>query len=83
MIREISAAGALAGHRIYLKFKDGTEGEVDLKKMVGFKGVFAELHDQRVFETMTLNAELGTVQWETGADLAPEVLYKWVTGKAT
>jgi hypothetical protein len=81
MIREIIAAKALDGHRIYLCFKDGVEGAVEFKGIAPFKGVFAGLQDQTVFEKMTLNAELGTVQWENGADLEPEVLYDMVTGR--
>jgi hypothetical protein len=81
MIREIIAAKALDGHRIYLCFKDGAEGTIEFKAIAPFKGVFAGLQDQKVFEKMTLNAELGTVQWENGADLAPEALYEMLTGK--
>lgn len=75
MIHEIIAAKALSGHRIYLRFKDGAEGTVDFKAIAPFKGVFADLQDQQVFDKMTLNSEFGTVQWENGADLAPEALY--------
>ncbi|HTB22571.1 MAG TPA: DUF2442 domain-containing protein [bacterium] len=78
MTNEVIAARALAGHRIHLRFKDGTEGVIELEKFLEFRGVFAGLLDERVFATMKLNAELGTVQWENGADLAPEVLYEWM-----
>jgi Protein of unknown function (DUF2442) len=81
MIREIIAAKALEGHRIYLSFRDGAEGTVEFKAIAPFKGVFAGLQDLKIFEKMTLNTELGTVQWENGADLAPEVLYDLVIGK--
>lgn len=82
MLREIIAAEALPGHRIHLRFRDGAEGTVDFASIAPFKGVFAPLQDQKAFEKMTLNSELGTIQWENGADLAPEILYEWVTGKA-
>jgi len=82
MLRKIIAAKALDGHRIYLRFEDGVEGTVEFKAIAPFKGVFSGLQDQKVFEKMTLNAELGTVQWENGADLAPEALYARVTGRA-
>lgn len=82
MLREIINAKALESHRIYLKFRDGAEGTVDFKAIVPFKGVFAPLQDQKIFEKMKLNTELGTIQWENGADLAPEILYEMVTGKA-
>ena len=75
MIRKIIAAKALDGHRIYLRFEDGAQGTVEFKAIAPFKGVFAELQDQKAFEKMALNAEFGTIQWENGADLAPEVLH--------
>ncbi|MGH7441554.1 MAG: DUF2442 domain-containing protein [bacterium] len=82
MIREIIAAEALSGHRIHLCFKDGAEGTVEFTAISPFKGVFAGLQDQKVFEKMRLNPELGTVQWDNGADLAPEVLYGFVKGRS-
>ncbi len=81
MIHEIVAAEALSGHRIHLRFKDGAEGTVEFGAVAPFKGVFAALQDQGAFEQMKLNAELGTIQWENGADLAPETLYGLVTGR--
>lgn len=37
-------------------------------------GVFAELKDQKLFETVRVSFD--AVEWENGADLCPEVLYE-------
>jgi hypothetical protein len=81
MIAEIIEVKALAGHRLYLKFKDGAEGTLDFRNIAPFKGVFEPLADQKNFEKVALNPIFKTVQWEGGADIAPETLYKLVTGK--
>ncbi len=64
-------------YRLWLKFKDGTEGEVDLEGDL-WGEVFEPLKDERYFQTARLNRELNTVYWDTGADLAPEYLYEKV-----
>lgn len=81
MLVDIVEARALGGHRIYLRFEDGVEGEVDLSKLVDFKGVFEPLRDPEEVAKVAVNPELGTVCWPTGADLDPDVLYCLVTGQ--
>ena len=81
MLKDIVEAHPLEGHRIHLRFEDGTEGDVDLAKLVDFKGVFAPLADPQEFRKVSVHAELGTVCWPNGADLDPDVLYAQVTGQ--
>lgn len=61
---------------IWLKFADGTEGEVDLSSEL-WGPVFEPLKDPENFREVSL-AEYGTVVWPNGADLAPEFLYEQV-----
>lgn len=70
------------GHRLFLRFEDGTVGEIDLAGRLRFEGVFAPLRDERSFAEVVLNPELGTICWPTGADLDPDVLYAWVRGES-
>ena len=72
---------ALAGHRLWLRFEDGVEGEVVLTSLVPFEGVFEPLRDQARFAEVRVNLEIGTVCWPNGADLDPAVLYSHVTGR--
>ena len=58
---------------IWLKFEDGTEGEIDLASEL--RGpVFEALKNPEYFRNFEV-AEYGTVAWPNGADLAPEFLY--------
>lgn len=59
---------------IWVKFADGTEGEVDLSGEL-WGPVFEPLKDPSFFCRFTV-AEYGTLAWPNGADLAPEFLYE-------
>ena len=65
-------------HLLYLKFEDGKEGIVDISQLIEFTGIFAKLQDINYFKTVKLNPEWGTIYWENGADLDPDVLYSIV-----
>ena len=73
MLPRIKEAKYVDGHRIWLRFADGAEGEVDLSpELVG--EVFEPLKDQDFFKSFVLHSELKTVVWPNGADFAPEFL---------
>jgi hypothetical protein len=80
MLVDIVEARALDGYRLWLRFEDGTQGDVDVARLVRFEGVFAPLRDRLRFAEVRVDPELGTVCWPGGADLDPDVLYALVRG---
>jgi hypothetical protein len=66
--------------RLYLRYSDGSEGEVDLSEFVG-RGVFSAWKTPGVFEQVQL-AEAGHPEWPGGLDLCPDMLYLRLTGKS-
>jgi hypothetical protein len=40
MLRDVVEVTAVGDYRLHLKFDDGVEGDVDIAKVVPFKGVF-------------------------------------------
>lgn len=78
---DIVAAEPRGGHRLFLRFDDGSEGVIDLAPVLRFDGVFAPLRDPAGFAAVTLDPELGTVGWPGGADLCPDVLWSLLTGQ--
>lgn len=80
MLKDIIEARATGGHRLFLRFEDGVSGEIDLGKLVAFKGVFAPLQDPEELAKVRVDPEIGTVCWPNGADLDPDVLYGELTG---
>lgn len=81
MPHEVAAVRPLAGHRLWLEFEDGSQGEIDLSSMVSWHGVFAPLQSGDYFQQVRINRELGVVEWPNGADLDSDVLYSTITGQ--
>jgi hypothetical protein len=81
MIVEIVEARHLGGHRIWVRFEDGVQGEIDRSEFIRFEGVFAPLQDPARLAEVSVHPELGTLRWPNGADLDPDVLYAKISGK--
>ena len=75
MFLHVKEAKYLRDYVIWLRFNDGAEGEIDLEAELEGE-VFGPLKDQRLFQQFRVDAELETIVWENGADLAPEFLYE-------
>jgi len=78
----VTAVEVPGDHRLRLSFEDGADGMVDLSKWE-WRGVFEPLADPDYFRQVELDKELGTIVWPNGADIAPETLHSWVTGRRT
>jgi hypothetical protein len=70
----IQALEYRGAYRLWLRFNDGVEGEVDLQAQLQGP-VFVPLRDPAAFAAARLDPELRTVTWPNGADLAPEFLH--------
>jgi hypothetical protein len=70
----VTRADYVDGHRLALRFADGSEGVVDFAKYVRRGGVFEKLADLDVFKSFKINADFGVVSWGD-VDIAPETLY--------
>ncbi|HEX8689870.1 MAG TPA: DUF2442 domain-containing protein [Solirubrobacterales bacterium] len=79
---EIEKVKVLGGHRLFLRFVDGVEGELDFGNGP-WNGVFAPLEDPDYFARVEVDKELGTIGWPNGADVAPDSLYLWVSERRT
>ena len=61
-------------HVVWLRFRDGTSGEIDLAPAL--RGpIMAPLKDPAFFRTFTIHPEFHTLVWSNGADFAPEFLH--------
>ena len=75
--REIIEAKIVKDYTVEVVFDDFKRGTVDLHKFLG-KGIFKNLLDKKRFHQMKVDAELGTICWPNGADIAPDRLYSEV-----
>lgn len=78
MVRPIQVE-ARAGHRIWLRYSDGVEGEVDLSAFAG-KGVFRIWDDRSCFEQVRVS-DHGSVAWTDDVELCADSLYLQLTHK--
>ena len=60
---------------LVVTFDDGRVNEIDLADQL-WGTMFEPLKDPVFFARVTVNEELGTVEWPNGLDLAPETLYQ-------
>jgi hypothetical protein len=74
------AVKALPKLRIWLRYDDGTEGEIDLSDLAG-RGVFQAWEDVSFFDAVRLSAH-GAIEWGADIDICPDALYLRLTGKS-
>ena len=72
---DLVEARHVAGYVVWLRFRDGTVGEVDLSAEL-YGPVFEPLRDVEVFKQFHLHPEFHTLVWPNGADFAPEFLHR-------
>ena len=77
MISRLVEARHLTHYRVWLRFKDGLEGEIDLAAEL-WGTVFEPLKEPTEFAKLRADPELHTLVWPNGADFAPEWLYEQV-----
>ena len=69
---------ALEPYRIWLRYDDGVEGEVDLSYLAG-DGVFVTWLDHSFFAGVHLGPA-GSIAWSERIDLCGDALYMKITG---
>jgi hypothetical protein len=77
---KIAEAKYAGDYRIWLRFVDGSEGEIDLESLL-WGEVFEALKGKALFAQFELYPERSTIFWPNEADLAPEFLYEQVRRK--
>lgn len=71
---------ALPRHRIWVRYVDGVQGEVDLSHLAG-RGVFALWDEAGEFEKVHVGPG-GAVSWSDQVELCPDATYLRLTGKS-
>lgn len=72
---DVVEARHVNGYTVWLRFEDGTAGEIDLSAEL-HGPMFEPLQDPEYFARLQVNPDTGTVEWPNGADFAPEFLYE-------
>ena len=71
----VTEAKALPDFRLWVRFSDGTEGEIGLKDFIASdsRPIIAALRAPLTFSA--LRVAMDTIVWNNGFDLAPEFLH--------
>jgi hypothetical protein len=78
----VVAAKARPGYKLWVRFKDGVEGEADLSDIAG-RGVFARWNDDPAeFAAVRIDPTSGAPTWPGGLDVAPDRLYAEIVDEA-
>lgn len=74
--RVVTACAAKPGWRLWVRFSDDAEGELDLSSWIYHEGgpIFLPLRAPEIWQRAEVQG--GTVSWPNGADIAPETLYR-------
>jgi len=83
----VKSVQVLEGFHVRIEFTDGLQKEVDLEPYL-HGPVFEPLHnDPHAFAAVKVDERMGTLVWDNGADIDPDVLYfglkpAWMESKA-
>ena len=73
----VRAVEPLEGYAVRLEFEDGTQKEMNLQPFLHGPVFEPILGDPEMFRSVRV--EEGTITWENGADIDPDVLYRDLT----
>lgn len=71
---EIIDAKYKESYKIWVQFNDGKSGIINLEKEL-WGTQFEQLKDENQFKKFKVSEISKTIEWENGADIAPEFLY--------
>ena len=77
MISRPIAVEPREGYKIWLRYEDGVEGEVDLSE-IPRTGIFEAWNDMSFFESVHIS-EFDSIAWSDNAELCPNALYIEIT----
>jgi uncharacterized protein DUF2442 len=77
MIPKVVEAEYVHDFTIFVRFSDGTKGDVDLSQEL-YGEIFEPLNNTEAFRQFSIHPEFHTLCWSNGADIAPEFLYEKV-----
>jgi len=75
MFLHVVEAKYLEDYKLRLKFNNGVIKDIDLKNKL-YGEVFEPLRNIEMFKKVKVNKNTNTIEWENGADFAPEFLYE-------
>jgi hypothetical protein len=67
-------------YRLFVRFEDGVEGEVDLSHLAG-RGVFKVWDEPGAFQQVVIGSS-GQIRWTDDVEICSDAVYLELTGKS-
>lgn len=71
---------ALTDYKIWIRYSDGIQGEVDLSHLAG-KSLFSLWNDYNAFLDVHIGSD-GQIAWSDKIDICPDSIYMKITGRS-
>jgi hypothetical protein len=79
---DVTYVRPLENRKLHVTFADGLQSIVEMDRVIAsYTGIFANLINDSYFRQVRVDPTLGTVVWPNGADICPDVLYSFASGK--
>ncbi len=75
-IYKIISVQVTGRYEVRVRFDDGTEKTIDLEPVLRGE-MYGKLRDEVLFQKVEVDPEVHTIQWPSGADFDPALLYHW------
>jgi hypothetical protein len=75
-IHRITAFEQIGTYSLRLRFDDGLSRSIDFEPVLSGE-LFGPLRDPEIFAQATLDPEIHTIVWPSGADFDPATLHDW------
>ena len=79
MISKPIQVKSISKYSIWLKFDDGTEGEIDLNHLIN-KPVFQNWMKPDFFDKVYIDTETDAIAWDGNIELCPDNMYLKIKG---
>ncbi len=67
---------------LQLTFADGLQAVINIDEIVkSYTSIFTQLQEDAYFRQVRVSSDLGTIVWPNGADVCPDVLYSFASGR--
>ena len=80
-ICRIDTFHSVGTYALCLRFDDGTTRTIDFEPILAGE-LFGPLRDPKLFAQVSLDPEVHTIVWPTGADFDPATLHDWPAHEA-
>ena len=79
---DVTDVSPMENRKLQLTFADGLQAVINMDEIIkSYIGIFTQLQEDPYFRLVRVSSDLGTIVWPNGADVCPDVLYSFASGR--